>query len=125
VQSFASKNATFFGFNDVALAYGSSIGTAKGGSANDAFFAGTQSANIDGGSGTDVVYLSGQRSDWTVNGSAITGAANKDGSLTISGELVFGNAALGYSVSVANVERLKFYQAATAAVTHSAVDLMA
>ena len=125
VQSFASKNATFFGFNDVALAYGSSIGTAKGGSANDAFFAATQSATIDGGSGTDVVYLSGQRADWTVNGNAIAGTANKDGSLTISGELVFGNAALGYSVSVANVERLKFYQAATAAVTHSAVDLMA
>jgi serralysin len=125
VQAFVKTNNTFFGYNDVGLAYGSQITQADGGSGNDAFFDGGYSATIDGGGGTDVVYLSGTRTGWTAIGQAISGTAARDGSLTLSGSTTLTNIASGYTISLANIEKLKFYDASKAALTHGAVDLMA
>jgi serralysin len=125
VQSFIRTNNTYFGYNDVALAYGSSITEADGGSGNDAFFDGGYSATIDGGGGVNVVYLSGSRADWRANGAALSGTTAKDGSLTLSGSTSLVNVVTGQTLSLANIERLKFYDATKVAATHGSVDLMA
>ena len=100
--------ATYMGLNNVGLAYGSQITSAKGGAAGDVFY--TSSATdveIDGGDGTDTVYLTGTASEW------------------IAQNNVYTHARLSRSVTLTNVEAVKFYNADTYATTHSRLDLQA
>jgi hypothetical protein len=100
--------ATYMGLNNVGLAYGSQVATAKGGSAGDVFYTSTEAdVTIDGGAGDDTVYLAGTAADWVANQGTYT------------------NAKLSRSVSLSNVELVKYYNADTSAITHSRLDLQA
>lgn len=100
--------ATYMGLNNVGLAYGSQVTTAKGGSAGDVFYTSTEAdVTIDGGAGEDIVYLAGTAADWVANQGTYT------------------NAKLSRSVSLSNVELVKYYNADTSAITHSRLDLQA
>jgi hypothetical protein len=100
--------ATYMGLNNVGLAYGSQVATAKGGSAGDVFYTSTAAdVTIDGGAGDDTVYLAGTAADWVANQGTYT------------------NAKLSRSVSLSNVELVKYYNADTSAITHSRLDLQA
>ena len=100
--------ATYMGLNNVGLAFGSQVSTAKGGSASDVFYTSTDTdVSIDGGAGIDTVYLAGTAADWVAT----------QGSYT--------NAKLSRSVSVTSVEVVKYYNADTYATTHSRLDLSA
>ena len=122
---FAAKNNTYFGFNNVGLAYGSKINGAKGGSVSDAFFADLRSAALEGGAGTDFVYLAGSRSDWQLDGSAITQAIAGDGSIGITGNKTVTHIKSGATISLSNIEKIRFYDASRFVATHTPVDLRA
>lgn len=123
--AWATKYNTYFGLNNVGLSYGSKISSATGGRGNDAFYASTYDSVIDGGAGTDLLYLTGKRSDWDLSGVTIGTQANKDGSLAVSGSGTVRNASTGADLSVSNIEKIKFYDDATLAQTHSALDISA
>jgi len=55
---------TYDGSNDLAIAYGSHVDVAIGGSNNDSFYANSESDRIDGGAGTNTVYLFNTVADW-------------------------------------------------------------
>ncbi len=100
--------ATYMGLNNVGLAYGSQVGTAKGGAAGDVFYTSTAvDVSIDGGAGSDTVYLAGTAADWVQNQGTYT------------------NTKLARSVSLSNVEVVKYYNADLFATTHSRLDLQA
>jgi serralysin len=122
---FAAKNNTYFGFNNVGLAYGSKINGAKGGSVSDAFFADLRNAALEGGAGTDFVYLAGSRSDWQLDGSAITQAIAGDGSIGITGNKTVKHIKSGATISLSNIEKIRFYDASRFVATHTPVDLRA
>lgn len=100
--------ATYMGLNNVGLAYGSQVSTAKGGISGDVFYTSAQAdVAIDGGDGNDTVYLAGTAADWIQNQDTYT------------------NAKLSRSVSLSSVEVVKYYNADTYATTHSRLDLSA
>jgi len=100
--------ATYMGLNNVGLAYGSQVATAKGGSAGDVFYTSAAAdVTIDGGAGDDTVYLAGTAADWVAN------------------QGTYNNAKLSRSVNLSNVEIVKYYNADTSAITHSRLDLQA
>lgn len=100
--------ATYMGLNNVGLAYGSQVTTAKGGSVGDVFYTSAAAdVAIDGGDGNDTVYLAGTAADWVQSQSTYT------------------NAKLSRSVSLSSVEVVKYYNADTYATTHSRLDLSA
>ncbi len=100
--------ATYMGLNNVGLAYGSHISTAKGGSASDVFYTSTAAdVSIEGGDGNDTVYLAGTAADW------------------IESQGTYTNAKLARSVSLSSVEVIKYYNADAYAITHSRLDLQA
>ena len=100
--------ATYMGLNNVGLAYGSQVVTAKGGAAGDVFYTSAAAdVTIDGGDGNDTVYLAGTAADW------------------VQSQGTYTNAKLSRSVSLSNVEVVKFYNADTYATTHSRLDLSA
>jgi serralysin len=100
--------ATYMGLNNVGLAYGSQVSTAKGGTAGDVFYTSTAAdVSIDGGAGSDTVYLAGSAADWVQN------------------QGIYTNAKLARSVSLSNVEVVKYYNADLFATTHSRLDLQA
>ena len=102
--------ATYMGLNNVGLAYGSQITSVKGGSAADVFYTSTAAdAVIDGGAGDDTVYLAGTAADW----------------VQTQGTGTYTNAKLSRSVSLSNIEFIKYYNADTYATTHSRLDLQA
>ncbi|NBX53844.1 MAG: hypothetical protein EBT70_02020 [Betaproteobacteria bacterium] len=68
------------GKNALALSYGSKVSAVVGGSAADKFYASNYDTEIDGGEGTDTLYLQGTAKDWTIDrdrglATAITGGA--------------------------------------------------
>jgi hypothetical protein len=100
--------ATYMGLNNVGLAYGSHISTAKGGSASDVFYTSTTAdVSIEGGDGNDTVYLAGTAADW------------------VESQGTYTNAKLTRSVSLSSVEVIKYYNADAYAITHSRLDLQA
>jgi len=100
--------ATYMGLNNVGLAFGSQVSTAKGGSVGDVFYTSAAAdVAIDGGDGNDTVYLAGTAADWVQSQSTYT------------------NAKLSRSVSLSSVEVVKYYNADTYATTHSRLDLSA
>ena len=97
---------TYTGMNNVAIAYGSAINDAVGGSGNDAFYVNAGNDNIDGGAGTDVVYLYGSAADWTISGtSSLQTAINKNSSAT---------------QTLKNIETISYYDATVVTPTHTA-----
>jgi hypothetical protein len=120
---FAAKNNTYYGFNNVGLAYGSKISGAKGGSASDAFFADLRNAALEGGAGTDFVYLAGSRSDWQLDGATITQAIAGDGSIGITGNKTVKHIKSGATISLSSIEKIRFYDSSRFVATHTSVDL--
>lgn len=119
IQSFIKTNQTYFGFNNTALAYGSYLDGAVGGAATDAFFVDSnnieETQTIDGGSGSDIVYLNGSINDWTL--SSWDGSGDTSGTAT--------NTVTNKTVNLANIEKIKYYDSKVYATTHSAIDLKA
>ena len=97
---------TYTGMNNVAIAYGSSLNEAIGGSGNDAFYVNASSDSIDGGAGTDVVYLSGSASDWTIT--------------TVGNVQTATNSSKGIVDTLKNIERIDYYDPTVATITHTA-----
>jgi serralysin len=104
------NTATYMGLNNVALAYGSQVTSVKGGAANDTFYTNTENdVTIDGGGGNDTVYLAGVQSDWQFK----------------SDTNAYFNAKLARSVTVNNVEAIKYYNPDTFSMTHTRLDVSA
>ena len=97
---------TYTGMNNVAIAYGSTLNEAVGGSGNDAFYVNTGSDTIDGGLGTDIVYLSGSAADWTVTGTG----ANQTATNKITGAVDI----------LKNIETIAYYDSTVTTPIHSA-----
>lgn len=113
LPSVMRRYQTYLGLNNVSLAYGSAIGSVKGGAGTEVVYANaTDSVSIDGGGGSDTVYLAGAAADWT---GPVGGGLNG----------TYANSRLGINVTVSNIERVRFYNAATAQAMHSKVDLLA
>lgn len=104
---------TTFGMNNVGLAYGSYLDTVKGGTAADAFFVDTANMDntqtIDGGAGSDIVYLNGNASDWTLSDN------NSKATNSLTQKIV----------TLSNIENIKYYDSKAYATIHSAIDLKA
>jgi serralysin len=92
--------------NNVAIAYGSKVNDAIGGSGNDAFYVNAGSDSIDGGAGSDTVYLSGSASDWTLAGSGASQTAT--------------NNATGVVNTLKNIETIAYYDPTVTIPTHTA-----
>lgn len=106
------KQVTYMGLNNVTLAYGSDVTTAKGGSANDTFYdaATSGTVSIDAGAGAnDLVYLAGTASDWV--------RSNDGASYT--------NSKLLRTVNLRGIESVRYYDANTYKTTHASVDVLA
>jgi hypothetical protein len=105
-------DATYMGLNNVGLAFGSQVTTAKGGSAVDVFYASLDNdVTIDGGDGDDTVYLAGVEDDWRFDDQT-----NTYTNVTLASRV---------AVTVSNVEAIKFYKAESYSTTHSRLDLTA
>lgn len=103
---------TYFGYNNVALAYGSEINAVTGGAAKDTYYVSDYNVTITDSSSSNQVYLNGRSQDWSIatNGSTKTYTNIQTGQAV---KLV----GTGFSVS--------YYDSSTQAMTHSSLDLMA
>ena len=121
LQSYLKKNQTYYGYNNMSLSYGSSFDDVIGGTANDAIFVDPSSIKADaaqtinGGDGTDIVYLAGTSADWAI--SSWDGISDKEGTAT--------NSASSKVVNLSNLEKIKYYNVSTYSTLHSAIDLTA
>ena len=118
-QSYLKTNQTYLGWNNVALAHGSQVDRVLGGRGADRIYISSETAAdelfIDGGAGTDTVYLAGSSAEWILDGGTdgpevATQARNRQ-----TGELLH----------LSGIEKLRFYNASTTPLTRSSVDLMA
>ena len=110
------SSATYMGLNNVGLAFGSQVTTAKGGSAVDVFYTSLDNdVTIEGGDGDDTVYLAGAEDDWRFDAQTST-YENINASLALAQRV---------KLTVSNVEAIKYYKAETAATTHTRLDLSA
>jgi len=108
------KQVTYMGLNNVGLAYGSNVSTAKGGSANDTFYDAVASGevSIDAGTGdNDVLYLAGMAADWVKTQS--------------NGKDVYTNVKLGRTVNTVGMDSVRYYNASTYSTTHTSLDIYA
>jgi serralysin len=90
----------------VAIAYGSAINEAVGGSGNDAFFVNSGNDIIDGGAGNDVANLYGLAGDWTIATVGTTQTAT--------------NIKTGAIETLRNIETIAYYDPTVTIQTHSA-----
>jgi len=97
---------TYTGMNNVAIAYGSKLNDAVGGSGNDAFYVNAANDVIDGGAGTDTVYLAGSASDWKIEGA--------------SGNQTATNLKTGAVDALKNIEKIDYYDPSVTSPTHTA-----
>ena len=97
---------TYTGMNNVAIAYGSTLNEAIGGSGNDAFYVNSGSDSIDGGAGTDVVYLPGTASEWSIT--------------TVGNVQTATNSSKGIVDTFKNIEKIDYYDPSVTSFTHSA-----
>lgn len=113
--------ATYMGLNNVGLAFGSQVTTAKGGEAVDVFYTALDNdVTIEGGDGDDTVYLTGVEDDWRLdeqNSTADTKTYEHLKSRTADQS--------GLRVTVNKVEFIKYYNPEKVATTHSHLDLSA
>ena len=115
-------DATYMGLNNVGLAFGSQVTTAKGGLAVDVFYTSLDNdVSIEGGAGDDTVYLVGSEDDWRIDESTRTDDVQtyinfKGNDIPLESRL---------RVTVSNVEFVKYYDADKVATTHSRLDLSA
>ena len=103
--------ATYSGNNNVALAYGSKIATAKSGSANDSFFVSNYSSVLYGGLGSDTVYLTGSSNDWVVADNP-TLKLNSNGGI-FSSSIILTNKTTQAQISLDGIEHYAFYSASS------------
>ena len=110
IQTYGSTTS---GMNNVGLSCGSHLDTVKGGTAADAFFVDSTNIattqTIDGGAGSDIIYLNGSASDWTLTD-------NNSKATNILTQKI---------VTLSNIENIKYYDSKAYATTHSAIDLKA
>ena len=97
---------TYTGYNNVAMAYGSKIGTVKTGQSDDAIYIATNNVTVDGGAGNDAVYLPGSSSDWTIT--------------TKGTQKVAYNRQLNLTNLLKNIETISYYDSATTAMVQTA-----
>jgi hypothetical protein len=91
--------------NNVALAWGAKLASAKGGAGADRFYTtATGDISADGGAGTDTLYLAGKASEWTRNGDVFT--------RKIGGKAVA-------TVTAKNMETIAYYDPARTAALHA------
>ena len=91
--------------NNVGLAWGSKLTSAKGGSGADRFYtAFTGDVVADGGAGVDTLYLAGKASEWSRSGETYT--------RKVAGQAVS-------NVTAHNFETVAYYDAAKAPATHA------
>jgi len=90
------------GKNSLALSYGSKFSNVVGGSAADKFYAGNYSTEVDGGQGSDTLYLIGAAKDWVIDRSQGTATAKSGGA----------------SIKFRGIEAINYYKA-TEALLHA------
>ena len=113
--------ATYMGLNNVGLAFGSQVATAKGGKAVDVFYTTLDNdVTIDGGDGDDTVYLTGVEADWRLDEQNSTDETQTYEHLKTRTE-----DQSGLRVTVNKVEFIKYYNPEKVATTHSRLDLSA
>jgi hypothetical protein len=103
---------TYFGMNNVALAYGSEVNAITGGSGKDTYYVSDYNVTITDSSSANQVFLNGSANDWsssTSGGTTTYTNANTQQTVALVGA--------GFTVS--------YYDANTKALTHNALDLMA
>jgi Metallo-peptidase family M12 len=115
--------ATYMGLNNVGLAFGSQVTTAKGGAATDVFYTTLDnSVDLYGGNGDDTVYLVGSEDNWRLDESVSTGDIQTYENLATR---VDGAAGTGVRVTLNQVEFIKYYNPDNVATTHTRLDLLA
>ena len=119
LQTYVKANQTYYGYNNMSVSYGSLFDDVIGGSASDAIFVDAVSIkdntlSIDGGDGSDIVYLTGSSTEWTI--SSWDGTTDKEGTATNAD---------GKVVNLSNIEKIKYYSASSYSNLHSAIDLQA
>lgn len=105
-----SNNA--FSMNNVGLAYGNKVSSVRGGTNTDIIFASLNSlgAVIDGGSGSDKLYLPGSAGEWrTVAGKT-------------ANTVIYTNIASGKNFTAINVEAIAYYTESSKDFIHTTVD---
>jgi len=121
LQSYVKTYQSYLGYNNVSINYGSYFDAVVGGTANDAVFVDPSAIvtdqDIDGGSGSDVVYLAGTAADWTLD--SWDGSTDKDATASN------GSGDKKVVVNLKNIELIKYYSASTYTPLHSALDLLA
>jgi hypothetical protein len=103
---------TYFGMNNVALAYGSEVNAITGGSGKDTYYVSDYNVTITDLSSANQVFLNGSANDWSSSTSVGTTTytnANTQQTVALVGA--------GFTVS--------YYDANTKVITHNALDLMA
>lgn len=101
---------TFYNINNVGLAYDASVSNLIGGTGNDVVYVSNKDVSIDGGGGSDKVYLYGNSSNWT---SSVVNETETD----------FHNGDV--TVKLKNVKSIAYYDMSSASSLHSRVDLTA
>jgi hypothetical protein len=97
----ALSSTLYNGKNNLALSYGSSYSSVTGGTSSDKFYIGNYSTQVNGGDGSDTVFLMGTAKDWTINATK-TAAISK----------------LGITIAMRNIEAVAFYKG-TEALVHA------
>jgi hypothetical protein len=100
-------NAAYTGNNNVALAYGSKITEAQGGSADDSFYVGNYSSKLVGGAGKDWVFLTGTANDWVASNNAKLEATGGQ----LNSDITLTNKTTKAAITVSGIERYAFYSA--------------
>lgn len=99
----ALKGKVYNGTNTMGLAWGSKYTEVTGGSGADRFYAGAYSATVDGGTGSDTLYLQGKVTEWT-------SATLQDGSKT------YINQKTGAVITAKGIEAVAYYKSTAKAV---------
>jgi len=121
LQTYLKSNQSYLGYNNLSINYGSYFDAVVGGTANDAIFVDPASIvadqDIDGSDGSDMVYLAGSASDWTLD--------SWNGSTDTEGTASSGSGDKKVVVNLKSIENIKYYSASTYTSLHSALDLLA
>ena len=112
----------YTGKNDLGLAYGSKMNSVKGGLVSDIFYASNYSSTLDGGDGSDVVYLAGVAADWKVGDAALS-ATPKTGPGTLNygsaTSLTLTNSKTNAVLTVTQIEKYAFFNDVKLSTLHA------
>jgi len=106
----STTKQAFFNFNNVGLAFGSTIKSIDSGSGNDVFYTTNSYASINGGGGNDKLMLYGIASDWTSYDDP-------------AGFTLYTNNKDNTQIAASNIEATAYYNQSTLSMQHSRVDL--